>query len=76
MRAAAFRLCLFGALALAGVGGFLFLADTSQPPPGQAFVVEQSELHLGELPLGHHLVLIRLTNRSPVPRRILGMTKG
>jgi multidrug efflux pump subunit AcrA (membrane-fusion protein) len=66
--------CAVLALALAGWGGYLWLAPA--PPPRPVFVVEAPERDLGDCPVGETLVTFRVTNQSDLPGRIIGLEEG
>jgi hypothetical protein len=68
------RILLLAAVSLLGVAGYLALRpDSDALPP---FVVEEADRDLGELTVGVHEVVFRLTNPADRPRRVIGLSEG
>jgi hypothetical protein len=65
---------LLSMVGLLGVAGYLTLrSDSEFLPP---FVIEEPEHDLGELAVGVHDVIFRLTNPAEKPRRVIGLAEG
>ena len=64
---------LLAAVGLAAVGLYSFLYPAPDLP---AFVISNGERDLGSQPVGKSRLTFDITNRSDVPRRILGLAEG
>ena len=61
------------AIGLAGFGLYSFVIPAQDLP---AFVVSDTERDLGNQPIGKTPVIFDITNRSDIPRRIIGLAEG
>ena len=68
-----FRAILGASAGLAGLSLFSFLNPAYDVP---AFVLSDTERDLGSQPVGKSIFAFDITNRSTVPRRILGFAEG
>jgi hypothetical protein len=73
MRGFLLGLSILATIALGGAGLYSFF---SPPEDAPAFLVAETERDLGSHPVGKSLLVYEITNRSTVPRRILGLEEG
>ncbi len=74
MKVLLFRLFLLSAVGLLGLAGYLALREPGGPEP--PLTVEEPERNLGELAIGTHELVFRITNQADQPRRIVGLAEG
>jgi len=60
----------------AGLAGSALVAYLRPEPDGPAFAVADPERDLGSRPIGEFPLSFVVTNRSDVPRRIIGVAEG
>jgi hypothetical protein len=73
MRGFLFGLSILATIALGGAGLYSFFSPSEDAP---AFAVADTERDLGKYPVGKSLLVYDITNRSTVPRRIIGLEEG
>lgn len=69
------RIMTIVAVSLAVWAGWLLLATPTTPDAGPSMTVDCPGPNLGELEVGLHEIVVRITNRFDRPRRVVGMMR-